>query len=69
MADPQQILGVQCTRYDLRPGDRIIARVARPLSPLQRDSIRRSIEAWAGIPLKILIIDNPEVEIKVERDG
>ncbi len=55
------------TRYDFRPGDRVLIRTPLPLPLAQRLKIERWVEKWAGCSLNILFVARSELEINVDR--
>ena len=62
-----RIAEVQCTRYQFRPGDRVLVRVFHRLSVEELKKLRKSVEKWAGDVVEVLIYNGTEMEIQVEQ--
>ena len=62
-----RLADVQCSRLKFEPGDRLLVRVHVNLSPKQKRSLRKSVEKWAGDCVEVLIYNELEMSIDVER--
>ena len=62
-----KIADVQCTRLDLRPGDRLLVKVYDKLDKDQAAKLRRGIQKWAGKDVEILIYNATALDIEVDR--
>lgn len=62
-----KLADVSVTRAELQPGDRIIVRLRQPLTKYQKDRLMDSIQNWAGVPLRILLIDETQMGVEIDR--
>jgi len=61
-----QIVNVKCTRIRFDPGDRLLARIYKPLSREDLQKMRRSLQEWVGRDdVEILIVDGTQIDIGV----
>ena len=62
-----RLADVQCSRLKFEPGDRLLVRVHVALSPDQKRKLKKSVEKWAGDCVEVLIYNELEMSIDVER--
>jgi hypothetical protein len=62
-----KLASVQCSRLKFDPGDRILVKVYRPISNEQRKRLERAVEKWAGVAVRVLIINGAEMDLEIER--
>jgi len=58
---------VTVTRPDIRPGDRLLVKVYKPLPAEARARVARAVERWAGVRVEVLVIDGLSMDLEVER--
>lgn len=63
----QRIADVQCTRLVFQPGDRIKVDVNYPLDKDEEKKLLRSIRRWAGVDVRILIVDRTKMRVEIEK--
>jgi len=62
-----QIADVQCSRLVFQPGDRIIVRMRVNIDREQYRKLRKSVQKFAGCEVEVLIINELEMEIEVNK--
>lgn len=62
-----RLADVQCSRFEFRPGDRVVVRVFREISKDQERRLKRTVSRWARIDEDcVLIINALEMSLHVE---
>lgn len=61
-----RLADVQCSRFEFKPGDRVVVRVFRPMEKRELDKLKRTVERWAGNCVEVLIVNALEMSIHVE---
>ena len=61
-----RLADVQCSRFEFRPGDRIVVRTFRQMDPEQVKKLKKTVERWAGNQVEVLVINALEMAIHVE---
>lgn len=61
-----RLADVQCSRFEFKPGDRVVVRVFRPMSKEESVKLKRAVERWAGNCVEVLIVNALEMSIHVE---
>ena len=62
-----RLADVQCRRLKFEPGDKVLVRTYINLDPQQTKKLKRSVEKWAGDCVEVLIYNELEMSIDVER--
>lgn len=62
-----KLADVSCSPMRFLPGDRLLVRCQFSPSPAQVDSIKRTVQKWAGDHVEILVIDALAIEIELDR--
>ena len=57
---------VQCTRLVFQPGDRILVKVYHHLDKDQEKKLRRTVQKWAGVDVRIHIVCALDMELIIE---
>ncbi len=63
----RRLADVQCSRIEFKPGDRVIAKVHHKLTRDDRKKLEKTIKAWAGKEVRVLIVDTTFMEIEIDR--
>ncbi len=63
----RRIADVQCSRIKFEPGDRVLVKVHHKLTRNDQKKLERSIKAWAGKEVRVLIVDTTFMEIEIDR--
>ena len=61
-----KLADVQCSRLQFQPGDRVVVRVYRAISPEQSRRLKKTVEKWAGDCVEVLVINALEMNLHVE---
>jgi len=61
-----RLADVQCSRFEFRPGDKVVVRVFHPLAQEQVKKLKKTVEKWAGDQVEVLVINALEMAIHVE---
>ena len=61
------IAEVNCTRIQFEDGDRVLVRVFRDMDAAQSARLQRTVRAWAGKRVEVLIVDGRLCDVEIQK--
>lgn len=61
-----RIANVQCSRFKFEPGDSVLVKTFYNLDKDGEARLRRIIQRWAGVEIRILIVDCTKMDVRID---